>query len=176
MTGGMLPCGGDAELGICQQRDMQATPSAPSLWDPSAAGEPVARMRKRHQQAKLLCAQCPLLEACERMLSACEWRGVRVAGVVAGRYSDRPQPLTSSDPYQLCCRWCGGPMDPQALVAAHARKRCCHTPYQYKQRHMGEGLCNRCYQGHSRAARAARKAQPVRRARRRRASARKPAA
>ena len=67
-------------------------------------------------------------------------------------------------------------MDPQALVAAHVRKRCCHTPYQYKQHHMGEGLCQRCYQGHSRAARAARKVQPVRRTRRRRASARKPAA
>lgn len=43
-------------------------------------------MLARHEQAKYLCRQCPLLEACGRYLERMEKQRMPVDGVVAGRY------------------------------------------------------------------------------------------
>lgn len=130
-------------LGICQQPRHQATATRPSLWDPTFPGEPVKNALARQQQARLLCATCPLLGACERMLSDAERRGVLVGGVVAGRYSDIPQQHgKEGDLYQERCRACGKQMLPQAEPPIQARGR---RSKKHPLRHMGEGLCDKCY-------------------------------
>ena len=56
------------------------------FWDGRLYMEKEEMMLARHQQAKYLCRQCPLLEACSRYLERMEEQRMPVDGVVAGRY------------------------------------------------------------------------------------------
>ena len=142
-------------VGTCQRRSMAATPTQTSLWDTKVDGETtVDVMRQRNQKAMVMCQACPLLEVCEAMLSDHEKQGIAISGVVAGRYSDVPVHASSqgAEPRQSTCRGCHEQMRPQ-YVSSHSKKR-----NQPEQRHMGEGLCDRCYPQISRAARKGRAA------------------
>lgn len=141
--------------GICQQpkwRDA-AEGGAGMPWDsqlPSdGRGEKGKQTAdKRHNLARKLCQRCPILDACERYLSDTERAGVRVDGVVAGRYSDTPSygwilgpahiPDGNEKGRQTNCRACGGPMWPQVTSPEKAQRLGGH-------RHIGEGLCELCY-------------------------------
>lgn len=56
------------------------------FWDGRLYMEKEEMMLARHEQAKQLCRQCPLLEACGRYLERMEEQRMPVDGVVAGRY------------------------------------------------------------------------------------------
>ena len=56
------------------------------FWDGRLYMEKEEMMLARHEQAKYLCRQCPLLEACNRYLERMENQRMPVDGVVAGRY------------------------------------------------------------------------------------------
>ena len=137
-------------MGICQRRDMAATDMQPSLWDAKRDGaDTVEDMLFRHRKARVYCHQCPLLDACEAMLSEHEKLGIAISGVVAGRYSDVSQGAVTqgADPRQRTCRGCHEPMQPQH-VAPRRRKKPLHVRI-----HVCEGLCDECYPRFSRAAR-----------------------
>lgn len=135
-------------LGICQQSKWQRKAHGGEIipWD----SIPYADKREAaHAKARVLCASCPVLEACERYLSDMERAGVCVAGVVAGRYCDLlpnsvsgagPQRLPPADApeRQTTCRGCGQRMWPQRA----SPQRVAETP---APQHQGEGLCNDCY-------------------------------
>ena len=102
-----------------------------------------------HAKARVLCAQCPELEACEADLSEAERAGKSIAGVVAGRYCDLPAARASLAPpkvlprpevveQQSHCRGCGALMWPQ-----------CTPPRRVAEstapQHKGEGLCDECW-------------------------------
>lgn len=140
-------------VGTCQRRSMAATATRPSLWDTKGDGETtVDVMRQRNQKAMVLCQACPLLEACEAMLSDHEKRGIAISGVVAGRYSDVPVHTSSqgAEPRQRTCRGCHEQIQPQCLAPgprSHRKKKLSvHI-------HVGEGLCQWCHPQISRAAR-----------------------
>lgn len=111
---------------------------------------------ERQEYARALCARCPVLEACERMLSDKEKLGECVLGVVAGRFSDvtpegwksgpKRLPTHPVDGRQTHCRACGKAMWPQGTAP---RKVAASSSPQ----HRGEGLCASCYPQFSRAAR-----------------------
>lgn len=141
--------------GICQQEKWRdaAVYGAGMPWDSrlhrDGRGEQAKEaVAKRHNLARQLCQRCPLLEACERYLSATERAGIRVDGVVAGRYSDTPShgwilgpahiPDGNEEGRQTNCRACGQPMWPQVVSPERATER-------GGQRHVGEGLCEICF-------------------------------
>lgn len=134
--------------GICQRRKWRRKASKGERipWD--SADKAVVR-DPEHAKARLLCAQCPALEACEAYLADKERAGVSVAGVVAGRYCDLaaarasllppkvlPRPEVAEQ--QSHCRGCGALMWPQCTpperVATSAAPQ-----------HQGEGLCDACW-------------------------------
>lgn len=129
---------------------MAATATHPSLWDTKADGETtVDAMKERNQKAMVLCQACPLLDACEAMLSDHEKQSIAISGVVAGRYCDVPQGAVTqgAEPRQVTCRGCHEPMQPQHLAPRRRKKRLS------VRIHRGEGLCDWCYPRFSRVAR-----------------------
>lgn len=141
--------------GICQQRKWRASAikGKPLPWDARlpADGHGAAakkRAHARHDRAREICNRCPIIDACERYLAAAERAGIRVDGVVAGRYSDAPtygwmtgpknMPTGNEEGRQTTCRACREPMWPQIISDEKARQR-------GGKKHVGEGLCNQCY-------------------------------
>ncbi|RSZ61523.1 hypothetical protein EAH68_12725 [Corynebacterium hylobatis] len=134
-------------LGICQLTANRARPDRPSLWDSRYTGEKIPDVLARHKAARLACVHCPLLNACEAMLSDHEAQGIHIEGVVAGRHTDfvAHWAKQDSDLVQTECRGCRRPLQPQK-----DRDR----PLRGAQRpHVGEGMCEVCYPRFSRAAR-----------------------
>lgn len=135
----------DSEIvGICQQKEFQATNNSASLWDPIVSREKYEQVDRRHKIARTLCRKCPLLEPCERMLADAEERGEIIAGIVAARLSD----VKSPDRHQHSCVVCGEKMRPRRHVSKGIVK-----PTSPPRDHVGEGLCDRCYPVFSRSAR-----------------------
>lgn len=119
-----------------------------SQWDGRQPQEPTTSVLARHERARLQCHHCPLLNACERALSEMEKKGLRVDGVMAGRYSDvLDYSKAERDLTQTNCRGCQATMRPQGRIGNSRR-----LPEQTRQ-HAGEGLCEDCYPRLSRAAR-----------------------
>ena len=134
--------------GICQQPKWRYKAHSGEMipWD--ATDKTVLR-ESLHAKARVLCAACPVLEACESYLADMERAGICVAGVVAGRYSDLfPNSVSGTGPRKLpdaddperqtTCRGCGERMWPQCTPPALIVE----TP---APQHQGEGLCNDCY-------------------------------
>lgn len=124
--------------GICQRPEHRPTASTPSLWEGLSTGERRGDVAARHVQAKIECLRCPLLRACEAMLSDSEKSGDPVDGVVAGRYSDCAIDYSCPDHRQRNCRTCGQPMYPQRWLKKNPEAT-------VERVHSGEGLCNGCY-------------------------------
>ncbi|MCQ4611874.1 hypothetical protein [Corynebacterium sp. CCUG 51687] len=134
--------------GTCQRRKWRrkANQGERIPWD---SADKVVIRDPEHAKARLLCASCPALEACENYLADKERAGVSVAGVVAGRYCDLPAARASLLPpkvlprpevaeQQSHCRGCGALMWPQCTPPA--RVAASEAP-----QHQGEGLCENCY-------------------------------
>lgn len=142
----------DGVLGVCQRPENQSAPGEPSLWESQMPWERRAKkavdtFKARHVKARIECSRCPLLEPCERYLSDMEERGLRVDGVVAGRYSDVSQ-YGYSKPRdeignQSRCRVCREFMWPRAAPPDKL------TP-DIPRQHQGEGLCDLCHRRFSR--------------------------
>lgn len=140
--------------GVCQRWRRKAGKGEAIPWD---SFDKAVLRKPAHEQARLLCATCPALEACEADLSEAERAGKSIAGVVAGRYCDLPAARASLSPpkvlprpevaeQQSHCRGCGELMWPQCTPPA--RVAASNAP-----QHHGEGLCENCYPHLSRTAR-----------------------
>lgn len=127
--------------GVCQRPENRPTATRVSLWETARPNEFHSQSADRHRQAKIACLRCPLLRACEAMLSEMERLGEPSDGVVAGRFSDCV-PHGFTGPRQQRCRTCGESMRSQAWAA----KR----PNSVERSHAGEGLCGECYPRFSR--------------------------
>lgn len=134
--------------GICQQKKWRRKVRSGELipWDTTGSTE---LREAAHAKARMLCASCPALEACEAYLSDMERAGISVAGVVAGRYSDLALSATPSRKIkklpeedaverQATCRGCGQRMWPQFATPDLIAQ----TP---APQHCGEGLCENCW-------------------------------
>lgn len=141
--------------GICQSRKWRTGAHKGEVipWDGKVVKErhhpPAGDMTlHRHEEARLLCQRCPVLDACENYLSDMEKRGISVNGVVAGRYSDTPPggwekgpakiPSADINEQQTTCRACREPMWPQITAPERVAK-------QGGRQHKGEGLCDLCH-------------------------------
>ena len=135
-------------LGTCQRREwLRKRARGETIpWDST---DKTTMRDEAHTKARVLCASCPVLEACEAYLAAMERAGISVAGVVAGRYSDLPSsgvrstapkslPRASATEQQTTCRGCGKRMWPQCTEPARIAVR--PAP-----QHQGEGLCDVCW-------------------------------
>ena len=111
-----------------------------SPWDGSHPRESYEEVFARHEEARLRCHRCPLLEACERALSDMEKQSLRVDGVMAGRYSDVIAYSNGERRFvQTTCRGCSTPLRPQGDVSNNRK-------FSAGARdHRGEGLCDQCY-------------------------------
>lgn len=140
----------DMTPGTCQLRANHPTAKWVSPWEGRRQGELTAAVLHRHQAAKVACALCPRLEACEAFLSDFEKKDIEIDGIVAGRYSDvtswwRRGRQEETSFIQSTCRACQEEMKPQA------RARRYQNPAT--RRHVGEGMCDQCHPVFSRAAR-----------------------
>lgn len=119
-----------------------------SLWDTRLPKESTQEMIARNLRAKLICHQCPLLEPCEKYLSACEQQDLPITGVIAGRYSDVRTRHMANDlmTLQRTCRACSAELIPQSGKT--------HYVSPQARAHKGEGLCEQCFPIFSRTARA----------------------
>ena len=118
-----------------------------SPWDGRCPNEGTDEVQARHDIARLQCHRCPLLAACEKALSDMEKQGLRVDGVMAGRYSDVLIASAERDFTQTHCRGCKTPLRPQG---GPSRNR---TLPAGTSQHLGEGLCEQCYPRLARAVR-----------------------
>lgn len=118
-----------------------------SPWDGRCPNEGTDEVQARHDIARLQCHRCPLLAACEKALSDMEKQGLRVDGVMAGRYSDVLIASVERDFTQTHCRGCKTPLSPQG---GPSRNR---TLPAGTSQHLGEGLCEQCYPRLARAVR-----------------------
>lgn len=141
--------------GICQRPKYRRAIKRGEVipWDAHQPNTAYLATKHRQEYARILCQQCPMLEACEQRLSHLERRGLSVDGIVAGRVSDVPSHLWQYIPRSLPkkapgvlthCRACGTNMWPQC--AASDQVRASTAP-----QHKGEGLCDRCWPTHTRA-------------------------
>lgn len=126
-------------LGICQRPENKPR-GEPSLWDGGWPHERADSVQARHMQARIECARCPLLEACEEMLSDFEREGLAIDGIVAGRKCDCCR-LVGSKISKIACRACKKTMSPQS------------APQARWPLHAGEGFCEECFPHFSRKAR-----------------------
>lgn len=111
-----------------------------SPWDGRRGGEGTKSVLIRHEEARILCRRCPLIDACERALGDMEDQALNVDGVMAGRYADvRPQMVADGIFCQTNCRGCGNSLIPRAGVHLNAKPRPGARP------HVGEGLCEDCW-------------------------------
>lgn len=119
----------------------------PGPWESIRPKEEIKAFDRRQRRAKIDCHRCPILDACERYLSACEKQKIPIDGVVAGRWPDwtKSEITARVKRLQKHCRHCGHPMRPQWRATDP-------NPRNVPQ-HVGEGLCNACWPTHSRAAR-----------------------
>lgn len=110
-------------------------------WDGRAPRESTEEVAARHEKARLICHRCPLLAACEQALSAMERQGLRIDGVMAGRYSDVRDSLGSREDgfRQAECRGCQVPLLPMRSNSWRVK------PPAGARQHVGEGLCSECY-------------------------------
>lgn len=136
--------------GLCWVAANRPPAGTPSLWDGRWHRESTDEVKLRHQAARLACAQCPRLEGCEKALSEFEELGIAIDGVMAGRYCDVGLWWTRGRPelamfLQTNCRACGEEMRPR--VPGKLAK------YTTDRRHVGEGMCDKCFPVFSRAAR-----------------------
>ena len=119
------------------------------LWDSITVEQPTKEMLIMQARARVLCLQCPLLEACEDYLSACEQEGLAVDGVIAGRFSDvYAGNWQLEHQIQSHCLGCQTHMLPQKVPPRR-------DPEQFRslrRKHVGEGLCDQCYPALSRRA------------------------
>ena len=121
----------DEPLGVCQQKHYRGN----NLWEGRRATETEDDVAERHRIAKILCHRCPLLDVCEHALYDMERQGLRVDGVMAGRYSDVWTVVNKAHgEYQHYCRGCGEKM-----------VRAARTPKPGQLAHCGQGLCSECY-------------------------------
>ncbi|CAB0541588.1 hypothetical protein CIP107532_00139 [Corynebacterium diphtheriae] len=129
------------DLALCRQQQWR---TGTSPWDSRLAKESTPEMLARHAQAKTLCFTCPLLEECERMLQKFEAEGLRIDGVIAGRYCDvRGRGSIGIEDTLTNCLVCGSQLEPRSGFKV---KR----PPRKARAHAGEGLCTECYQTFSR--------------------------
>lgn len=136
---------GEETAALCWHKRQTADVSP---WDGSHPGESSEDVLARHEEARLRCHHCPLLEACERALSDMEKQALRVDGVMAGRYSDVAAYSNAERRYvQTTCRGCHTHLRPQGNVS-YKRK----LPAGARD-HRGEGLCDQCYPRLARAVR-----------------------
>lgn len=130
-------------IGICH-----GATGEDNLWSHVQDKLATGLKQRRWQQARLLCAQCPLLDACERYLADYEAKGIYIDGVVAGRFSDVDHPHIKNEHRQATCLGCGEMMRPRRRADAPLVK------HEHLERsHVGEGLCDKCYPIMSRKAR-----------------------
>lgn len=124
------------EGAICRRRQYRAAPpTRVSLWESAEARETTENRDKRHLQARILCRQCPVLDACEQRLSEMEAADIRIDGVVAARFSDVK--VSWAKERQSTCRVCGIKL----IAQAHAVKLRESTQVRH---HVGKGLCSAC--------------------------------
>lgn len=114
-------------------------PLSLNCWEGVLPKEREEECRARHVVARRLCLTCPLLDVCEGYLSGLEKQGLRVDGVVAGRYCD----VSGSFGVQDRCAGCGDLMRPQGfeLLCPWARQRFVGVSAV----HVGQGLCSVCF-------------------------------
>lgn len=128
---------GDETKALCWRKRHATTPTP---WEGRLPKEPSEDVRIRHDQARIQCHLCPLLNACERALTAMEKRALRVDGVMAGRYSDvYPYSHVDNEFTQTTCRGCHAQLKPQGPVSNNRK-----SPKEARN-HQGEGLCDKCY-------------------------------
>lgn len=128
---------GDEDLsdGLCQQMD-------PDIWagdwvDKRVKSKAARAARDRHvTRAARICADCPVLAACERQLAHYEAAGEPVTGVMAGR--EFTPPVTADRDRGICAR-CGRPMI--SIVAALGHQP---DPPEGTVYFMARGLCRTC--------------------------------
>lgn len=113
------------------------------VHDPRTDAEKSKEVGERHAKARAMCHQCPVLDACEQRLVAYEEAGVRIGGVVAGRYSIVRAPGPKSGEEQSQCIACAAPLVIRGRMTQSADAR----------RHAGEGLCELCWPRMNRKAR-----------------------
>ena len=123
------------EDALCHQ-SVRRSPDHRNLWESHHFRESTETMRARHEIARAYCAQCPLLNSCEEMLSACEAEGTFIDGVVAGRYTVL-QSHGHHQPRQEKCKVCGVKLWPPNT----RRQRL----FPGEAKHAGEGLCEQCF-------------------------------
>lgn len=132
--------------GICQRPKYRPGSKIGNLWESQRGREAAHDMVIRHQQARLLCLRCPLLEDCEDMVAYFERQNQPVDGVVAGRYSTVIIRAAGAD--FVHCRGCQEPLKPQH---PSGRK---YNPD--RKVHAGEQFCEDCHPRFSRRMRARR--------------------
>lgn len=114
--------------GICQRLSAEGA----NYWRGAIQREKPEKRKARHSRARILCNKCPLLEACEEYLVACEKRKEHIDGVVAGRFSIVRPNFESTTLRE--CMGCGHALkSPNGYYPPGARQ------------HAGEGLCAKCY-------------------------------
>lgn len=132
--------------GLCWMEENRPPAGRPSPWDGRWHGEKAEMVLRRHQVARLACAQCPRLEDCEATLSDFEKEGAGVDGIMAGRLCDVVVHGGNPVAIQSHCRACREKMQPQAKAP---KGKVLH----HERFHVGEGMCNKCHPQFSRAAR-----------------------
>ena len=133
----------------CQHPDNEPEPGSPNLWESAAWQERGPSVTTRNARARMECARCPALDACEADLTDHERAGIHIDGIMAGRYSDVKSGYFAGG-RTVHCRACGVLLVPQARA---------HEPiYGNLRLHAGEGLCVLCHPTKSRAATTTRRA------------------
>lgn len=134
----------DDKIGICQ-----GATGDENVWSHVEAKLDPRIKEQRWQEARLLCAQCPVLDACEAYVSDLEEQGVYIDGVVAGRFSDVDAAHVINDCRQDRCCGCGQRMLPRRHQGSSDLAK--HEGIE--RVHVGEGLCDQCWPIMSRKAR-----------------------
>lgn len=127
----------ELEGGLCQRAGLSSEERL--LWEDTKHREKQPAREIRHRQARILCNRCPVLELCEERLVKLESEGIRVDGVVAGRYSTVKIGYFATT--QTHCQCCGNYL--QLAGKNEFGKKIKQRPGALE--HAGEGLCVECY-------------------------------